>query len=90
MLGIPIASPSSGIELTIGATTAGIRKYKSIVKKKKKKHNKKVLLAKCKLNNIEVLCSKTLIDTNISRDEFVLINDVLKQYDDMKEETLKN
>ena len=50
--------------------------YKSIMKKKrKKKHDKKVLLA------------KALIDSNIIHDEFVLINDVVKEYDDMKEET---
>ena len=59
------------------AITAGIKKYKSIIKKKKKKHDKKVSLAKSKLNNIEVLISKALIDSNISHDEFDLINDVL-------------
>ena len=46
------------------------------------------MLAKCKLNNMEVLCSKTLIDSNISHDEFILINNMLKEYHDMKEETL--
>ena len=37
-----------------------------------------VLLAKPKLNSIEVLISKTLIDSFISHDEFVLIKNVLK------------
>ena len=36
------------------------------------------LMAKSKLNSIEVLISKDLIDSNISHDEFVLINNVLK------------
>ena len=44
------------------------------------------MLAKSKLNSIEVLISKTLIDSNISHDEFVLINNVLKEYEEMKEE----
>ena len=48
-----------------------------------------MLLAKSKLNKIEVLISKALIDLNISRDEFVLINNVLKVYIKMKEE-IKN
>ena len=61
--------------------------FLSIIKKKKK-HNKIVLLAKSKLNSIEVLISKALIDSNISQDEFILL-DVLKQYDEMKEE-IKN
>ena len=44
------------------------------------------MLAKSKLNSIEVLISKNLIDSNISCDEFVLINNMLKEYDDIKEE----
>ena len=89
MIGIPIGITSSAIVLKIGAITAGIKKYKSIMKKKKKKHDKTVLLAKSKLNRIEVLISKALIDSNISHDEFVLINNVLKEYDKIKEE-IKN
>ena len=47
-----------------------VTNYKSIIKKKKKKHDKKVLLAKLILNRIEVLISKSLIDINISHNEF--------------------
>ena len=56
---------------------------------KKKKHDKIVLLAKTKLNSIENLISKALINSNSSQAEFVLINNVLKEFDDMKEE-IKN
>ena len=59
--------------------------YKSINKKNKKKR-KIISLAKYKLNIIEVLISKALIDSNISHDEFVLINNVLKEFYDSKEE----
>ena len=45
-----------------------------------------VMFAKFKLNSLEVLISKALIDSNISHEESVLINDVLKEYDNMKEE----
>ena len=47
------------------------------------------MLAKSKLNSIEVLISKALIDSNISHGKFVLINNALKEYDNMKEE-IKN
>ena len=60
--------------------------YKSIINKKKKKHDKIVFLAKSKLNSIEVLISKALIDSVISHNEFILINNVLKEYNKMKEE----
>ena len=63
-----------------------IKKYKSIILKKKKKCDKIVLLAKTKLNSMEVLISKVLINSNISHDEFALVN-VLKEYEDMKIET---
>ena len=89
LIGIPIGIASSAIGLKICAITAGIKKYKSIIKKKKKKHDKIVLLAKSKLNRIEVLIAKALIDLNINHDEFVLINNVLKKYNKMKEE-IKN
>ena len=60
--------------------TAGIEKCKSIKKKKKKKHDKIVLVGKNKLNTIEVLISKALIDSYISHDEFVSVNNVLREY----------
>ena len=53
------------------------------------KHDKIVLLAKSKLNSIEVLISKALTNSVISHDEFVLINNVLKEYEEIKEE-IKN
>ena len=48
-----------------------------------------MLLEKSKLNSIETLISKALIDSNINYDKFVLIHNVLKESYDMKEE-IKN
>ena len=47
------------------------------------------MLGKDKLNAIEVLISKALIDSYISHDEFVSLNNVLREYYEMKEE-IKN
>ena len=47
---------------------------------------KQCCLQNLKSNSIEVLISKTLIDSNINHDRFVLINNVLNEYDDTKEE----
>ena len=44
------------------------------------------MLGKGKLNTIEVLISKSLIDSSISHDEFVSLNNVLREYNEMKEE----
>ena len=60
-----------------------------MIKKKRKKHDKIVLFAKTKLNTIRVLISKALIDSCISHMEFVSINNVIRGYDNIKEE-IKN
>ena len=53
---------------------------------RKKKLDKIVLSAKSKINSIEVLISKLLMVSVISHDEFTLTNNVLKEYNQMKEE----
>ena len=75
---------SSAIGLKICAIRAEIKKCKSIMKKKK--DNKIILLAKSKLNIIEVLIFNALIDSVCNRDEFVLINNLLKEQNKTKEE----
>ena len=49
---ISIGITSFAIGLKICAITAGVETYKSIIDKEKKKHDKMVLLAKLKLNEI--------------------------------------
>ena len=61
LIGIPKAITSSVIRLKICVLAAGIKNYKSIIKKKKKKHDKMVFL---------VLISKALIDSVIRHGEF--------------------
>ena len=46
-------------------------------------------MTKSKLNSLEVLISKALINLNISHAKLVLINKVLKELDDIKKE-IKN
>ena len=43
------------------------------------------MLAKTKLNTNQVLISEALIDLNVSHDEFISVNIVLKEYYYMKE-----
>ena len=54
LVGIPIIIAISAVRLKICSVTVGIKKYKSIIKKKKKR-DKIVLLAKTKLHSIQVL-----------------------------------
>ena len=66
LVDINVAVTSYSVEINFCAIIARIKKYKPIIKKKKKKQDKIVLLAKYKLNTNEVLISKTLINSYIS------------------------
>ena len=59
-----------------------MKNCKSTIKEKRKWYDEIVLLAKCKLNSIEVLISKVLC----SHDEFILIHSVPKEFHDRREE----
>ena len=85
---IPVGITSFPVGIQICAITAGIKKYKSIIKKKKKKHDKIVFIGKAKLNTIAALIYKALIDSDINHGKFVSIN-ALREYYEMKEE-IKN
>ena len=82
---VPIGVASSVLRLKICAIAAGVKKYNLVINKKKKRHDKVLLLAVTKLNIIKVSISKALIDSYISPGEFVSVNDVLKEYNEMKE-----
>ena len=45
-----------------------------------------VMLGKDNLNTIEALISKALIDLYISHDKFISINNILREYYEIKEE----
>ena len=69
---VGITSFAVGIKLC--AITARIKTYESIkIKKKEKRHDKIGFLGKDKLNTIEVLISKALIDLCISHNDIVSV-----------------
>ena len=73
VVGIPvgITGPSLTLIFTIGT---GISKsLLKVTKKRKKKHNKIIALAKTKLNTIDTLLSSALNDSKISHEEFTNI-----------------
>ena len=86
LVGTPIGITSSAIGLKVCAITSRIKKYKLIINKKKKKHDEVVLLTKSELNSIEDVKFKALNDSVISHDEFILINNVQKEYNEMKKQ----
>ena len=57
----------------------------NVTKKGKKKHNKKIVLAKNKLNMIDTLLSSALNDSEISHEEFTNIINEANIYENIKE-----
>ena len=76
---------STSFTLVFSLTTGIIKKVLQI-KNRKKKHNKIVVSAKIKLNNIETLISHALIDLETSHEEFLTIVKEKEQYEKMKED----
>ena len=70
VVGIPVGIAGASLTLIFTVTTGVIKKLLNITRKKKKKHNKIIALARSKLNIIENLISQTLIDFEITHEEF--------------------
>ena len=85
VVGAPVRIASASFTLIFSPTTGIIKKLLSITRKKKKKHDKILMLAKSKLNSIETLVSQALIDMEISHEEFNAIIREKQKYERMKE-----
>ena len=79
---VGIANASFGLGFSI---SHGIAKKANTTRKKKNKHNKIVLIAKSKLNSIENIISKALIDNKISHEQLTTIINEAKNYRNLKE-----
>ena len=70
VVGIPAGIAAASLTLIFTITTGVVKTLLNITRKKKKKHNKIIALARSKLNIIENLISQDLIDFEITHEEF--------------------
>ena len=70
IVGIPVGIAGASLTLIFTVTTGAVKTLLNITRKKKKKHNKIITLARSKLNIIENLLSQALIDFEITHEEF--------------------
>ena len=70
VVGIPVGIAGVSLTLIFTITTGVVKKLLNITRKKKKKHNKIIALARSKLNIIENLISQALIDFEITHEKF--------------------
>ena len=89
VIGAPVGMASASFTLIFSLTTGIVTKLLNITRKKKKKHDKILRLAKSKLNSIYTLISQALIDMDISHEELITVLKKKDRYDMMKD-NLKN
>ena len=70
VVGIPGGIAGASLTLIFTVTTSVVKTLLNITRKKKKKHNKIIALARNKLNIIKNLISQALIDFEITHEEF--------------------
>ena len=70
VVGIPAGIAGASLTLMFTVTTGVVKTLLNITRKKKKKHNKIIALARSKLNIIENLISQALIVFEITHEEF--------------------
>ena len=70
IVGIPAGIAGASLTLIFTITTGVVKTLLNITRKKKKKHNKIIALARSKLNIIENLISQALIDFEMTHEKF--------------------
>ena len=85
VIGARVGKASASLSLTFSISTGVLKKFLKTTRNKKKKHNKIVMLARCKLNSIGSKVSETLTNNEISTDDFMTIINDEKNYRELKE-----
>ena len=75
---------SASFTLIFSLSTGIIKKLLNMTRKKKKKHDKILMLDESKFNSIETLISQALNDLDISHEEFKMILNEKDKYEKMK------
>ena len=85
VIGAPAGMESASFALIFSLTTRIIKKLTSATRNKKTKHDKILVLDKNKLYSIETSVSQSLVDLEISHEEFITILKEKEKYEKMKE-----
>ena len=86
IVGIPAEIAGASLTLIFTVTTGVVKKLLNITRKKKKKDNKIIALARSKLNIIEALISRALTDFDKSHEEFSKIIYEKNNYEQIRDD----
>ena len=85
VIDIPVGFAGASLTLIFTISTGVNKSLLRMTKKRKKKHNKIIALAKSKINTIDTLLSSALNDSKISHEEFINIIAEKSTYENIKE-----
>ena len=85
VIGAPVGMMSASCSLAFSITTGFVKKFLKTIRNKKKKHNKIVMLARSKLNDIESKISEVLANNEICHEDVMIIINEEKKYRELKE-----
>ena len=85
LVGIPVGIGDASLTLIFTISTGINKSLLQMTKKRKKKHNKIIALAKSKLNSVDTVLSSALNDSKISHEEFANIITEKNDYESIKE-----
>ena len=86
VIGTTVGIVSASLSLTSFSLSTGlVRKLLKTTRNKKRKHNKTVMLARSKLNSIESRISETMMNNQISHEDFITIINEERNYRELKE-----
>ena len=85
VIGTLTETASASLSLAFSWSTGLVEKILEITRKKRKKHNKIVMLARSKLNSIESKISEVLMNNQISHEDFMKIINEERNYREIKE-----
>ena len=83
-IGAPVGIASASFTFIFCLSTGIIKKLPNITRKKKKKHDKILMLAESKFNSIKTLISQALNNLDISHEKFNMILNEKDKYEKMK------
>ena len=90
VIGAPVGIISASCSLAFSITTGFVKELLKTTRKKKKKPNKIVMLARSKLNSIESKISEIFINNEISHEDFMTIMYEEKKYRELKNIRMTN
>ena len=81
----PVGIASASLSFAFSLSTGIAKKLLKTTRNKKKKHNKIIMLARCKLNSIESKVSEALKNSETTHEDFMIIINEEKNYRELKE-----